>query len=353
MNWPQRGGSGGSSGAKLSEKDFIAAITSRPDIAMFLIFGADDSAIVDIADSMTKLQATGAERVDIDSDRLRNDPALLADEAGSMSLFGERRFIRLNFRRDEGLAAVENLLSAPTNDCPVIATAGNLTKTSKLRKLAESSPRVLTHICYAASEANAVAVILSLASAAGLRLDRALATRMARYTGNDRKLAAIEIEKLALYHDASPERIVTVDPHAFAALSAETGEENVQALINQLLGGQVRKFGEELLMARQMGVDGIRIVRAIQRRVALLIGLRAKVDEGATPDALVRATHAVFFMERGSVTDQLGRWTSAKLSGLNRHLLEIEARLMAMRPEVGGVYLGQELVRIVRMAARG
>jgi hypothetical protein len=58
-------------------------------------------------------------------------------------------------------------------------------------------------------------------------------------------------------------------------------------------------------------------------------------------------------MERGSVTDQLGRWPSAKLSGLNSHLIEIEARLMAMRPEVGAVLFGQELVRIVRMAARG
>jgi DNA polymerase-3 subunit delta len=176
---------------------------------------------------------------------------------------------------------------------------------------------------------------------------------MARYTGNDRKLAAIEVEKLVLYHDASPERPTTVDPAAFTALSAETGEENVQALINQLLSGQVRKFGEELLMARQMGVDGIRIVRALQRRVALLTGLRAKVDEGATPDALVRGTPAVFFMERPSVTDQVTRWTSAKLSGLNSHLIEIESRLMAMRPEVGAVFLGQELVRVVRMAARG
>ncbi len=350
MNWPKRSGGGS---AKLSEKDFIAAIENRPDIRLFFIFGADDSAISDIADAMAKRLGPDCERVEIDSDRLRNDPALLADEAGSMSLFGERRYIRLNFRREEGLAAVENLMATPEGSCPVIATAGNLTKASKLRKLIESSPRALAHICYAANEGDAVAVILALASASGLKLDRALATRMARYTGNDRKLAAIEVEKLALYHDASPERPTTVDPSAFTALSAETGEENVQALINQLLGGQVRKFGEELLMARQMGVDSIRIIRALQRRVALLTGLRAKVDEGATPDALVRGTPSVFFMERSSVTEQLGRWTSAKLSGLNSHLIEIEARLMAMRPDVGGVLFGQELIRIVRIAARG
>lgn len=352
MNWPRAGRSGGST-AKLSEKDFVAAIETRPETALFFVFGADDSAITDIADALAQRLGPDCERIEIDSDQIRNDPALLADEAGSLSLFGERRYIRLNFRREEGLAAVENLLASAPGGCPVIATAGNLTKASKLRKLVEASPRALAHICYAANEGDAVAVIMAMANQKGLKLDRALATRMARYTGNDRKLAAIEVEKLALYHDASPERPMMVDPAAFTALSAETGEENVQALINQLLSGQVRKFGDELLMARQMGVDGIRIVRALQRRVALLTGLRAKVDEGATPDALVRGTPAVFFMERPSVTDQVTRWSSAKLSGLNGHLIEIESRLMAMRPDVGAVFLGQELIRVVRMAARG
>mgnify|MGYP006146766071 CR=1 FL=1 len=84
-----------------------------------------------------------SERIDIDSDRIRNDPALLADEASALSLFGDKRHIRLNFRREEGLAAVENLLSLEGDANPVIATAGNLTKASKLRKLAEARVKMI------------------------------------------------------------------------------------------------------------------------------------------------------------------------------------------------------------------
>jgi DNA polymerase III subunit delta len=338
--------------AKLSEREFIAAITERPEKRFFLAFGMEDSTISDIARQMGERLGHEAERIDIDSDQLRSDPARLVDEANSYSLFGGTRFIRLNILREEGLDAIIALLEHERQGCPVIATAGNLAKTSKIRKLAESAPNALSFICYAQSEGDAVAGIMAQALSQGLKLDRTLATSIARYTSNDRKLAAMEVEKLALFHDASPEHPVVATPHAIEALSAETGEENVSALVNQIMGGNIRLFGKELVAARDFGIDAIRIIRALQRRVALLAGMRSKIDDGALPEPLVRGTHAVFFLERGAVIEQLRRWPSTKLAGLNGHLLEIEQKLMSVKAETGTIILGQELSRIARMAAR-
>jgi DNA polymerase III subunit delta len=339
-------------GTKSTEADFITAISKRPDIRLYLVFGQDESAIADIAAQLGQQLGPDAERVDIDSDKIRNDASLLLDEATSLSLFGGVRYIRVNVRREEGLAAFENLLESETSGNPVIAIAGDLKKTSKLRKLAESAKQALTHICYAPSEGDAALSVMAAATAAGLRLDRALATRIARYTGGDRKLASIEVEKLALYYDAAPDRPATVEVVAFEALSAETDEENVQALVNCVMGGEVRKLGQELLSARQVGVDAIRIVRAMQRRVTLLGTLRGKVDGGTSAGALVRATPSVFFKEKNDVIEQLSRWPSPRLAGLNGHLLDIEKRLMAVKAELGGVVLEQELSKITRAAAR-
>lgn len=333
------------------ERAFIGSITSRPDIRLFLVFGQDESAIADIADGLAAQLPADAERIDLDSDRIRNDPALLADEASSLSLFGGARYIRLNFRREEGLAAVENLLDLDDGSV-VIATAGNLAKTSKLRKLAEASKRAATHICYVPNEGEAAAAIMAAAAAEGLKLDRALAARISRYTGQDRKLAAMEIEKLALYHDSSPERPMTVSLEAFEALSAETGEENIGGLIHQVMGGNLRGLGIELKQAREMGMDGIRIVRAMQRRVSLLAGLRAKADKGGSVSSIVEGTRAIFFKERDEFVRQLGRWPSPRLAALNGHLLDVEAKLMSVKEGMGAIILEQELTRITRAAAR-
>ena len=338
--------------AKLREGDFVAAIDARPDIRLFFIFGQDESAIAAMASAMAAKLGPDAEGVDIESDRLRVDPALLADEAASTSLFGDKRYIRLSFRRDEGVDAVENLLSAAQAGNPVIATAGNLTKASKLRKAVEASPLALTYICYPPTEAEATDHVLALAQREGLKLDRALAAQIARYTGQDRMLAASEIDKLALYHDASPERPVLVEAAAFTALAAETSEEDVQALVNRTMGGEVRALGRQLAEARALGIDSIRVIRAMQRRVVLLAGLRAKVDAGANPGALVRATKSIFWKEQDEHVNQLKRWTSARLAGLTGHLLDLEKKAMALGGELGAVLLEEELARISRAASR-
>jgi DNA polymerase III subunit delta len=333
------------------ERNFIGAITARTDIRLFFIFGQDESAVADIAAQMAE-QLGSAERVDIDSDRIRSDPALLADEASSLSLFGDKRYVRLNFRREEGLAAVENLLALDSDANPVIATAGNLTKASKLRKLVEGHPRAMAHICYLPEEGDAAAAVMAYAATVGLKLDRSLAARISRYTGQDRKLAQAEVEKLSLYYDASPQRPATVEVAAFEALSAETGEENVSGLVNQVMGGDLRGTGRELVAARDMGVDAIRIIRALQRRVTLLGSMRAKVDNGASPGAVVKATRSIFWKESDDFVKQLLRWPSARLAGLNGHLIDVEAKLMSVREGLGTVILEEELIRIARAAAR-
>lgn len=333
------------------ERSFINAVSARPDIRLFFIFGQDESAITDIAAKMTA-QLAGSERIDIDSDRIRNDPALLADEASALSLFGDKRHVRLNFRREEGLAAVENLLALEGDANPVIATAGNLTKASKLRKLAEGHPRAMAHICYLPEEGDAAAAVMAFAATTGLKIDRPLAARIARYTGQDRKLAQAEIEKLSLYYDSSPQRPATVEVPVFEALSAETGEENINGLVNQVMGGDLRGTGRELADARDMGVDAIRIIRAFQRRVTMLAAMRAKVDNGANPGAVVKATRSVFWKDTEYYVQQLSRWPSARLAGLNGHLLEVESKLMHVRDGLGTTILEEELVRIARAAAR-
>jgi DNA polymerase-3 subunit delta len=300
---------------------------------------------------MTALLA-GSDRIDIDSDRIRNDPALLADEASALSLFGDKRHVRLNFRREEGLAAVENLLALEGDANPVIATAGNLTKASKLRKLAEAHPRAMAHICYLPEEGDAAAAVMAFAATTGLKIDRPLAARIARYTGQDRKLAQAEIEKLSLFYDSSPQRPATVEVPVFEALSAETGEENINGLVNQVMGGDLRGTGRELADARDMGVDAIRIIRAFQRRVTMLAAMRAKVDNGSNPGAVVKATRSVFWKDVDHYVQQLSRWPSVRLAGLNGHLLEVESKLMHVRDGLGTTILEEELVRIARAAAR-
>lgn len=337
---------------KLSERDFIGAIESRNDIRLFFVFGQDESAAASIASALIARLGLDSEAIEIDSAKLRSDPALLSDEAASQSLFGGARHIRLHFAREEGVDAVANLLSAENAGNPVIATAGDLKKTSKLRTLIEGSSRALSYICYPPSEGEAVDQAVAAAGALGLRIDRTLAAQIVRYTGQDRRLVAMELEKLSLYYDSALDRMVTVEPQALSSLAAETAEEDINALVNQVLTGDAKALGRTIIEARAVGIEAIRIVRALQRRIALLAGMRVKVEEGANAGAVVRANRAIFWKEQGAFTQQVQRWTAPRLAGLNAHLLEVEAKLMATGADLTETVLEEELVRIARAAAR-
>jgi DNA polymerase-3 subunit delta len=339
-------------GAKLSEKDFIAAIETRRDVRLFFVFGQDESAAASIASALAARLGSDSEAIEIDSAKLRGDPALLADEAASQSLFGGARHIRLHFAREEGIEAVANLLSAEQAGNPVIATAGDLKKTSKLRALVEGSPRALSYICYPPSEGEAIDQAVAAANALGLRIDRTLAAQVVRYTGQDRRLVAMELEKLSLYYDSASDRLITVDPQALSALAAETAEEDISALVNQVLNGDAKALGRTIVEARAVGIEAIRIIRALQRRVAMLAGMRAKVEDGANPGAVVRANRAIFWKEQEAFTRQVQRWSAQRLAGLNAHLLDVEARLMATGADLTETLLEEELIRIARAAAR-
>lgn len=336
-------------GGKLHERDLLAAIGQRADIRLFLLFGTDPSTIEDIARKLAAAM-NDAERIDIDGAQLRSDPALLADEAASISLFGDKRYIRLHLQRDEGLAGIENLLESAQAGTPVIATTGNLTPTNKLRKLGQSNPGVMMLACYPPSEMDAVAHVEALAQAAGLRIDRALAQRLAETTGFDRALAAGEIEKIALYCDAAPNRPATVEPDMLVKLGAETLEENISGLLGAVMAGAIGDASEAITDARDLGVNEVRIVKALQRRVVQLAGLRAEVEHGAQIGPLVDRTRSIFFKEQSAYKQALSSWSSARLTRLNARLFDLERRLMTGGSDLAAPMLANELLVIARAA---
>src|SRR3546814_7819384 len=90
-----------------------------------------------------------AERIDLDGAALKIDPARLADEAASISLFGGARWIRVTLAGDEALPAIEGLLQAAQAGNPVIAIGGTLRTSSKILKLALDHKEVLAFASYA------------------------------------------------------------------------------------------------------------------------------------------------------------------------------------------------------------
>lgn len=327
----------------------IERALDRPNDAIrcFLLHGPDDSSSRALADRLAKAAGVKAERIDFDGATLAKDPALLADEAASASLFGGARTIRVRANGDEVADAVEALLAAPQAGNPVAIIAGALKPASRLLKLALAAPQVLAFASYPPDVRDAVPLVIGLAQPLGLSMSPAVAQHLFEAAAGDRAVIARELEKIAAYFDAGQGPACQVDDAVLEAIGAGEGESSSAFLIDAVLTGAGRAAVEELRQLSDAGEDGIPLVRAMLRRLIQLAALRSEADQ----TSIAAATKAVFFKEKDVVMAELRRWSSPDLARLVDRVAEVQAKLLESGSG-GAVIASQELLTIARVAAR-
>ncbi len=329
---------------------------SRPDPAtrLYLLIGPDVSGARALAEMFIKTMPADAERIDLGSGQLKQDPALLADEAASMSLFGGARYIvvSLGDSGEEVVGAVESLLANAVPGNPVLLVGGNIRLTSKLVKLVEGNANTLTCYCYAPDARDMAGIIREQATALGLRMDSQTTRVLTEYCGDDRGLTAQELEKLSLYLDASPDSPKSLTMDALLALGADTVEEDLAGAVDAMLGGKSDSLTARLTELEAAGVAAIRVLRALSGRAELLARLRPDVDQGRTPKQVVDAAgKAIFWKDQDAVADQLRRWNSPRLARLFTRINATEAALKA--PHTPGFILLRHMAADITRQAAG
>ncbi|TZG26368.1 DNA polymerase III subunit delta [Sphingomonas montanisoli] len=320
-----------------------------PAYRLFLLYGPDEAGSRDLAARLPKKLGADAERIDFTGSQLKADPALLADEAASISLFGGARHIRVEPAGDEIVEAVDALLESNSAGNPVVVIAGNLRKDSKLVKLALASDSAMAFASYAPEGVKADQAAIEIARPLGVQLHPEAARRIAAATGADRALMARELEKIALYIDATPEAPRPVEPQVLDAIAAAIDESDMSAVIDAALSGQVARASEELA---QIGdAEGIPLIRGLLRRLAQIQPLRAEVDSGKTVQAaMASAGRGIFWKDQDLLAGMTARWSSDAIATATLRLAAAE-RELKRSGTAGFALVGEEVIAIARAAA--
>lgn len=321
-----------------------------PDVRLILFHGPDEAASADLAG---KLAAHfGGEIVLLAPATLKDDPGRLPDEAASVSMFGDKRVIRIDGAGDESVEAVTLLLGAPAAGNPVVAVAGNLRKGSKLLAAVEAAANAAAVISYEASAGDTGRNIDAIAAEFGLQLTREVTPRLAAACNSDRRLLRRELEKLALYVDASPERPQRLTLEQWNEVGASVDDADFAPLVEAVAAGRPAVADRQIAKLSAQGVAGIAQLRAVARRLWLLAELRATVDAGLSPQAAVEAIRPpIFWKEKERVASQLQRWRAPMVRHALDRLLNAE-RDIKKSGAAGDVLAAQALLAIAAMASR-
>jgi DNA polymerase-3 subunit delta len=337
---------------KAKRAEVERALKSPSPYRFFLLYGPDDSGSNSLVKAAASGAGAGAERVELTGAELKSDPARLADEAASISLFGGARYIVVQPAGDECLAAVEALLQAPAAGNPVLLIAGALKPASKLLKLALAEPAALALASYAPEGQEAERLVTEMARAEGLTVRPDVARRLADSCAGNRAILALELQKLALYLDSGPDRPKPLEHEAIDSVGAAAEEGDLSRLVDSVGSGNAATLQAELLRLSSEGIEGIPLIRAVLRRMSLLSRLRAQVELGSSPGAVMASQgKSLFWREKDSVGQQLSRWRSDALARSVSRLLEAERQVKAPGG-LGPAAVDEELFAICRQAAR-
>jgi DNA polymerase III subunit delta len=322
-----------------------------PAVRLYLLYGPDEGQSRALGDRL--LKGLGATRFLVNAGAVRSDPALLADEAGAMSLFGEPRAIWVEPAGDEIADGIAALLEAPAAESPVVAIAGALRKTSALLKLAEGHRQALTHASYAPEGQDAERMVAEVGRAHGLRIAPGVAARIADACGNDQAIVGQELAKLALYVGASPESPKELDHDAVDAVGADMPEGDFLRLADLALSGELAKVSEELARLSSGGTEAIPVIRALQRRLLVLAPLRARVEAGERSSAVMTSLgKSLFWKDKPLLEKLLVTWDARRLETVAERAGKLERQLMRGDAPPPAEALGEELTAIARAARR-
>ena len=338
---------------KATQKDFVAvAPRAVRACSVFFLCGPDEAGVADAADRIVAMLDNAGERIDLSGSELKRDPVRLGDEARSTSLFGDSRYIIVRANGDEAADALEILLGAEVECCPVIVLASGATDKSRCAKLLASRPDALSAMFYPPDQRAVVGAVRAMADTLGIRLADDLAERIARGASLDTRLAKSELIKLALYLDADPQAPRTADAAALDAIGAPSEEDGFMSLVNVVLGGEAGKLSGELRRMREMSLNPVGLLLAFERRAAQLAQLAARLGPSGDIAGLIESeigARRVFFRDKRDLVIQVRRWRGRRLERLVAKLVGLHRALLA-NSQSAELLLAQGLTEIARAA---
>jgi len=343
---------------KATQKNFAGQMArAAADATVFYFCGPDEAGAGDAAARLSAHMAAQQgpfERIDLAGAELRRDPVRLADEARSVSLFGDKRQIHVRCSGDEAYDAVETLLASPVKGWPVFILAASATDKSRLAKLLADRPDALVTMFHLPDLRSVTQAVREMADPTGVHLTDELAERIARGAALDTRMARSEIEKLALFLDASPESPRRADSAALDAIAAVSEDDGFMPLVNTVLAGDTAKLTAELARFQELELNPVGLLLAFERRAAQLAQLAGRMRGRSDVNAFLEqemAARRVFFRDKPDLSLQLRRWRGRKLMRLLERLMSLHRQLLADNRN-SEIVLSQGLAEITRAAAR-
>lgn len=312
---------------------FVRAVPAN--VTAVLCYGADAGLVSERSEVIAKAWAADPKRpgeiLRLSEIDLQEAPDLLAVELRNLSMFGDRKIVRLSLASAARPELVTELVEGPPLEGLLVVEAGNIKPEAKLRKVFAGSPNAAAVACFPDDTGALEQLIREVLRDHKLKIGREATAYLVGRLGADRALSRAEVEKLALYCLGKAEvAIEDID-----AISGDTSELAMDRVIQAAFAGQAGPALRELERAVSSGESPQTALIFIEKHILRLLQLRNAIDGGRPVEEAVKMMRPpLHFSQVGPMTQQGRAWTAEKLHVALRQSSEaVKAARLAPRLE--------------------
>lgn len=245
--------------------DFYIQKISQEKIAGCLIYGPETSVVDYRFDLIAKKIAPDLSDpfmvANISKERLAEDKGILADEFFSLSMLGGRKLILVKNADIAAAGAIKILFEekdfAKKSENFILIHAGDLDKSSALRKACEDNPHFAVIACYEDDERTIKNFIAAQLAAKQVKSSPQVLELLVEKFGKNRQIILSELEKIMIFLGDSKE--LTVD-----LVSKITASEAEISSHEFVMNFAAQKFDLALIQAERLFKDGFEAIALIR-----------------------------------------------------------------------------------------
>lgn len=332
--------------------DFEGLLRRRENrYAVILVYGPDTGLVAERSRALAEAGVDDPndpfQLTKIDGETLAGDPARLIDEASTLGLFGGRRSIWVRPTSKNIASAVEPVLTSPEVAASIVIEAGDLSKSSPLRTLAERSPRAAAVPCYADDDRTVSALIDERLKQTGLAMAKEVKSTLVSLLGGDRLASRAELDKLFVY--AAGTREITQDD--VDAVLSDVSALALDEVVDAAFTGDSKQTDMATRRLQAEGVHASVMVGAMLRHALALLSARADIEAGQSIEVAVENWRGLYFRRKPAATKALRLWTGQRII---QAIERLDAVLLQTRqkPDIAQAITSRAILQIASAARR-
>lgn len=299
---------------------------------IFLIYGPDRGMVSERATQIAKSSKVPLDDpfsvIRLDASSINTDPARLADECLTVSMFGGDRLVWVKDAGNEkGLVeAVKAISAAKLEGVTLIIEADDLKPTSGLRSACENASTIMALPCYADDDRGVDRLIDTELAKFDLTITLDARSALKNSLGGDRLASRGELEKLALYCLGAKQ--ITREDIDLAI--GDVSSSSLDELIDSVIGGNALKMDEVFAKLTERGTNVQTILLMTTRQLSQLLDQRSTMErEGKNAASMVASARPPVFFTRKALVERVLSGTS--VATLLRYLEKIQAAVLDSR----------------------